>query len=459
MKIIQENTLETILNAVNKLAELVKPTYGPASNKVIIGKGLYASVLDDGVQIAKDLELEDEAENYVLKLIKEVAIKTNDRVGDGTTSSIILLQAILSEAVKSKLTPREIVDNLDKGLKEAVKTIREQSKSIKAKEDLEKVARISFDNEEISQLLSDIIFEIGEEGLIDVQASQGATVESEVVAGFKVDNGFVSPYMITEGDKCVIEDATILVTDGSFHMNQELVPVLERVVAKGKNNLVIFCKEFTGEALSTAIVNKLKGGFRCLAIQTTGAKLDDIAVFTGARHVLLNTKIEDTDFGFAKKVVSRIEDTVIIDGSGDTKAYVEDLKAQGGNESRVANLTNAVAVIKVGAKTESEAKALQFKVEDASNAIKVAYKGGVVSGAGTTLAKLKTSSDILNKAMKYPNKQLKVNMGDFEVTDNIIDPAEVVIAGIESAVSIAKLLITTTGIIYETNDKKLHGCI
>lgn len=456
MNIIQDKTQETILSAVSKLVTLVAPTFGPAGNKVIIGKGLGVSVLDDGVQIAKDLELEDEAENYVLKLIREVAVKTNERVGDGTTGSLIMLQAILKEAKDSNLTPRQIVKDLATGLVEAVEQIKSKSKDIKTKEDLEKVARISYDNEEVSKLLAGIIFEIGEDGLIDVQPSQTTTIESEIVKGFKIRQGYVSPYMANEGDKCVIEDAVVLVTDKAFFNNQEIVPVMEAVLKSGKSNLVVFCKDFSGEALSTAIINKLKGSFKCLAIELQGSQLDDIALLTGAKHTLLEGKIELTDLGSAKRIVSKPEDTVIIDGNGDKEVIalrIAELKKDEGNARQIANLTNSVAVIKVGAKTESEAKALLFKVEDASNAVKVAFKGGVVPGAGTTHASLNTSSEILNKALKYPQAQLEENLGMLLMTEKVIDPTEVVIAGIESAVSIASLLLTTTGIINDVKTK------
>src|ERR1035437_6471460 len=317
MKIIQGSEFEVIMSAVNKLVELVKPTYGAAGNKIIIGKGFGVSVLDDGVQIAKDLELEDDAENYVLKLIREVAVKTNERVGDGTTSSLILLQAILKEAMKSGKSQREIVKELEEGLTEAIFMINVLSKPIKTQEDLEKVARISFDNAEIAKLLADIIFKIGENGLIDVQASQGASIESEIVSGFKTLSWFGSPYMANDNDKCVIDDAVILTTDKAFYNNAEIVPVMEMVVKSGKSNLVVFCKDFSGEALTTAILNKIKGSFRLVAIKANEQDMSDVALLTGAKHVLLDTKVEPTDFGYAKKVVSRLEDTKIIDGGGD----------------------------------------------------------------------------------------------------------------------------------------------
>lgn len=456
MKITQEKTFDTIMSAVDKLVSLVKHTFGPNGNKVLIGKNGFVSVLDDGVQIAKDLELEDEAENYVLKLIREVAVKTNERVGDGTTASLIMLQAILKEAKASGQEPRQIVTELNIGLKEAIAQIRKQSRAIETKVDLEKVARISFDNQEIAQLLSEIIFKLGKDGLINVQPSQGSNIESEIVAGYKINQGYVSPYFANQSDKCIIEDAVVLVTDKAFYNNQEIVPIMEKVLASGKTNLVIFCKAFEGEALSTAIINKLKGSFKTLAIEVEGQQLDDIALLTGATHCLIGTKIELTDLGTAKRIVSKIEDTVIIDGGGDKDTIaqtIEEFKKDPTNDIRIANLTSSVAVIKVGATTESEAKALQFKIEDASNAVKVAYQGGVVAGAGTTHASLKTSSTILNKALCYPKNQLEENLGIVLLTEDIIDPTEVVIAGIESAVSIACLLLTTKGIITDVKQK------
>lgn len=458
MKIVPKNkTQDVIMSVVDTLCELVKPTYGPSENKVIIGKGFGASALDDGVQIAKDLELEDEAENYVLKLIREVAVKTNERVGDGTTSSLIILQAILKEAKTSGLDSGQVVIELKKGMEEAVAQLKAQSRPIKTQEDLEKVALVSFNNPEIAKLLAELIFKVGENGLIDVQSSQGAVIESEIVGGFQIESGLISPHLANENEKCVIEDALILVTDKSFHTATEIVPVMEKVLASGKSNLVIFCKDFTGEALTVSIINKIKGSFRLCAVRVGDVDASDIALLTGSNLVLLESKIELTDFGYAKKVVSKLENTVIVDGGGkkeEVDQAVEELKKDKENERRVARLTNSVAVIKVGAKTGSEAKALLFKVEDASNAVKVAFKGGVVKGGGETLCSLKTSSEILNSALKYPKKQLDENIwGKLEITDDIIDPTEVLIAGIECAVSIACLLISVKGIIYDTKTK------
>ena len=452
------------MSAVNKLVELVKPTYGPAENKVIIGKGYGASALDDGVQIAKDLELENEAENYVLKLIREVAVKTNEMVGDGTTSSLIMLQAIMKEALGKDR--KRTVNELKQGLREAVEQLKAKSEPIKTREDLEKVALVSFNDKEIAKLLSDLIYQIGENGLIDVQLSQGASIESEVIGGFKIDSGYASLYMVSSGNKSVTEDAVILATDKSFLNNLDVLPVMEKVLEMGKNNLVVFCKDFGGEALATTVLNRRSGKFNLCAIKSSEQDIKDIALITGANHVLLENKINIADFGFAKRVVAEADNTKIIGGNGKKEKLdevVNELKKDEKNNKRIANLTNSVAVIKVGAKTENEAKALQFKIEDASNAVRVAFRGGVVAGAGQTLASLNTSCSALNKALKYPKKQLEKNLGlkrslwqrlcgqgGFIFSDDIIDPTEVLIAGIECAISIACLLITTTSIIYDT---------
>lgn len=456
MKIAQENTQEIIMSAVNALVELVKPTYGPAENKVIIGRGYSAQALDDGVQIAKDLELEDEAENYVLKLIREVAVKTNDRVGDGTTSSLIMLQAILKEAQQSKKSSRAIITELKKGLTEATKQLKSKSRAIKSEKDLREVAMVSFNNKEIANLLANMIHRVGENGLIDVQSSQGASIESEIVGGFKIQSG-TSPHILLGNDKCSIKDALVLTTDKSFLNNNDIIPLLEKLLQAGKNNLVVFCKDFGGEAFATAVINRRAGKFNLIPIKANEQDIKDIALLTGANHILLENKIEVSDLGFAENIVATAEDTKIVGGIGDKDKIdleVVELNKDPNNARRVANLTGSVAVIKVGAKTESEAKALQFKVEDAANAVRVAHKGGVVAGAGTTLASLKTSSNILNSALKYPAQQLKKNIGNFKIGKKIVDPTEVLIAGIESAVSIACLLISTKGIIYDLKPKQ-----
>lgn len=471
MKIIQKETFSTIMNAVNKLCDLVRPTFGPAGNKVIIGKSFHVSALDDGVQIAKDLELEDEGENYVLKLIREVAIRTNDRVGDGTTSSLIILQALMQEIEKGgRIDGRKVTEELKQGLSEAVLQLQKQARKIKSKEDLEKVARISFDNPEIAKLIAGIVYKIGPEGLIDIETSQGFDIESEMADGFSMQGGYISPYMITEREECILDEPLILVANSEFVNETEVMPVMQKILETGKNSLAIFCKSIEGQALATLIINKVQGKFKSVAVVTIKqTDYENISLLTGATLFTPEkgkANIELKDLGRANKIIVKRENTTIIGGKGNKtviKAKVKELeeKMNGAKDNltkeqtryRLAHLTDSVAIIKVGANTEQEAKALRFKIEDASNAVKVAYKDGVVKGAGTALMSIKTSSELLNKALQYPRKQLIENMGEFEMNDNIIDPVNVLIAGLESAVSIACLLSTTKGIIVEEKPK------
>lgn len=470
MKIVdKKEVFNTILSTVNKLVDLVKPTFGPASNKVVIGKGFYVSALDDGVQIAKDLELEDEAENYVLKLIKEVAIRTNDRVGDGTTSSLIILQALMQEIEKEgRIDGRKITGELKQGLVEAVEQLRETAKKIKTKGDLEKVARVSFDNADIAKLLAEIVYKIGPDGLIDVEISQGLDIESEMMGGFKMHGGYVSPYMIIEKEEAVLEDPYILVSNTEFVNEQELMPLLESILKSGKNSLVIFCKGIEGGALNLLVINKIQGKFKSVAVKAVN-DFEDVALITGATIFSPDKgkpDIQIKDLGRAKKVIVKRDSTVIIGGKSNKTVFatrIAELKEKMENAKdnttkeqtryKLARLTNSVAVIKVGANTENEAKALRYKIEDASNAVKVAYKDGVVKGAGVALMNIKTSSPILNRALQYPHKQLIENMGEFVISGDVIDPVSVLIAGMESAVSIVCLLCTTKGIIVEEKAK------
>ena len=460
MRIEQKETFNIIMNTVNTLVDLVKLTFGPNGNKVITGKGLNASALDDGVQIAKELELDNEAENYVLKIIREVAVKTNDRVGDGTTGSLIILQAILKEVEKNgKVDGRKLTKELKKGLSEAIEQLKKQTKQIKNKSDLEKVARVSFDDEEVAKLLSEIIYKIGADGLINVESSTGFGIEHEMIEGFEIKRGYLSPYMITDKEEAVLENPYILVSDSVISTNTQILPVLEKILAsRTGRGLVILSKSVEGEALSTLILNKLNGKIKSIAVNI--ADYDDISILTGA-NAFMSSKgdkgafnLELSDLGGARRVVSKKDSTVIIGGKGN-KDKIQKLKDTVKDPYRLAQLSGLVAVIKVGANTDSEAKALTFKIEDASNAVKVAYKHGIVKGAGVALMNIKTSSEILNKALQYPHRQLIENigsLGEFEDT-SIIDPVQVLIAGLESAVSIACLLCTVKGIIVEEKTK------
>lgn len=475
MRIEQKDTFRIIMSAVNQLCDLVRPTFGPSSNKVIIGKGFYVSALDDGVQIAKDLELNDDAENYVLKLIREVAVRTNDRAGDGTTGSLIILQALMQEIEKNgKIDGRKITEELKQGLGEAVKQLQKQAKKIKTKEDLEKVARISFDNPDVAKLLAEIVYKIGPEGLINVETSPGFDIESEMADGFSMQGGFISPYMITEREECVLDNPYILVANSEFVNETEVMPIMTKILENGNNSLAVFCKSMEGSALATLVINKVQGKFKSVAIVTMKqSDYEDIALLTGATLFTPEkgkADIQIKDLGRANKIIVKRENTTIIGGKGNKsqiKTRVKELedKMNEAKDSltreqtryRLAHLTDSVAIIKVGANTEQEAKALKFKVEDASNAVKVAYKDGVVKGAGIALMNIKTSSSLLNKALQYPHKQLVENMGEFELSDDIIDPVSVLIAGLESAVSIACLLSTTKGIIVEEKPKNANS--
>lgn len=486
-----------IMSAVNKLVDMVRPTFGPAGNKVLISKDISKSVIDDGVTIAKEFQLEDEFENAVVNIIKDVAIKTNDRVGDGTTSSLIMLQAIM-KGIKDAgmINTRHISEELKAAVLEATAQLRTKAKKISKLEDLEKVARISFDDEAIAKVIATLIHKIGPEGVIAVQDSNTLTVESEVVDGFDFDRGYISPYMVTNPERLEadLQDPVILVTDYRISVIAEFLPVLETILKAGHKNIVFVSEDFSGDALATVVVNKAQGNFTTLAIPTPGYDsdkndfLNDLAVVTGATVISQHKGMKLEDFsldmlGRAARVTSKQSQTVVIGGKG-KKADINQAAfgvkvlmetATGYKleqlQKRLAKLMNGVAVIKVGAPTEHEMRALRYKVEDAVNAVKVAYKSGIVAGGGLSLARLKTSSKLLNTALQQPHQQLLENsqaetpnipdnqawnavtgeIGDY-MKVGVVDPVEVLIAGIESAVSIANLLITTKGILVETHE-------
>ena len=432
---IEKDVLKKAKKVVNKLTDLVGPTLGPAGNKVIIGKET-TSVLDDGVKIIQELELDDPVENHILRVIKEVAIKTNDKVGDGTTSSLVLLKGILNEA---KGDTKILAEELKKGLQEAIGQIKDKSKQIKTKQDLENVARVSFDDPKMAKLLAEIVHK--GTGEINVEQSLDYETTTEEIDGFKVNNGYISSYMTTERDQCILENPYILVSDMEFSNDIHIVPLLNKIVQSGRP-IVMLTKSVEGEALTTLVMNKLHKKIKGVAISIYKDH-EDLAAFVGAnvlRQERGNFNIELTDLGQAKRVVVKRDQTLIIGGKG-----------------KVDKFTGKTTIIKVGADTDQEAQALRYKVEDASNAVLIAKKHGVVMGGGRTLASLQTSSPTLNRAMKYPQKQLIENLGEIEYNDSIIDPTSVVIAGLESAVSIACLLITTTGIIVNDNNQAKNG--
>lgn len=496
IKIVQRDTFDTIRTAVNKAVDLIKPTYGPASNKVIISKVLNKMVVDDGVQIARDLEFDDPVENAVLNVVRETAIKTNDRVGDGTTGALIMLQAIINEVAKiTHIDGRKIEKELKAGFEMAKEQLKNSARPVKTKEDLLKVARISFDDPKIAEIIADTWYKIGKDGLVTVDRSGTMETYAELTEGIKIDRGYVSPYMITNPSRmeASIEKPHILLTDFRLTEVNDIIPIMNALAGKQIFNLIVICDNIEQNALSTAIVNKLQGKFNLIAINkpTDETALEDIGIMTGAKVFSMNKgdKLETAkveDLGRAERFIARRAESVIIGPKAPKSAVkkaIQDLDAalvlaetdkdREALKKRIARFNNKVAVIKVGAATENEVNALKYKVDDAVNATAAAFKGGVVCGAGLGLSRLKTSSPILNEALQAPFKQLKVNMGIdshqelkgdqainavtgaighyFQV--GVLDPADVLIAQVESAVSIASLLVTTSGMIVEPPKK------
>lgn len=499
IRIEHKETFSIITTAVEKMVDFVAPTYGPAANKVIIDKNLYKMVVDDGVQIARDFELSDDAENAVIKVIKEVAIKTNDRVGDGTTSSLLMLRAIMREIAKlSTRDGRKISDELKKAAAEAKEQLLAKVTKISKREDLERVARISFDNPAIAKIISDLLSKVGKDGVITMDQSNTMETVSERVDGIEFKNGYISPYMITDNQRmeAVFDKPYILVTSYRLTNANDVIPIMNKMMAQGKRQLLIVADNVESDALATLIVNRMEGKFIAVAVsapQGEGKKafLNDIALLTGATIFSEDKgnrldQAEVAHLGRADKSIVRNNKTTIVGGKGKKgeiekeKMRIKDAIANNPKpyekdelELRLARLINGVAVVKVGAPTEAEAKALKYKVEDAINATRSALSGGIVCGSGIALSEIKTSSSILNKALQYPFKQLQTNMGieDLQLAKGeaynavtgergqfikvgVVDPVEVLIAGIESAVSIACMLVTCHGILVEEKPKE-----
>lgn len=498
IKINQKNTFDIICSAVDKTVDLIKPTYGPAANKVIISKVTHKLVVDDGVQIARDLELADPSENAVLNVVREVAVRTNDRVGDGTTGALIMLQAIIkSIASRPGRDGAKIEKELKKASDEARDQLLAQAKKIKSKDELLKVARISFDDPKVSEIIADTWFKLGKDGIVTVDRSGTMETFAEVTEGITMNRGYVSPYMVTNPQRmeAVVEKPHILITDYRLTETGDILPIMNKLAQKQIVNLVLICENIEQSALATAIVNKMQGKFNLIAVNAPKDQgqtfLEDVAMLTGAKlfsekkgDKLENAEIND--LGRAGRFISRRSESVIIEPKGkrtDIMKALADLNmahSSSADESekkdlqkRIAIFSNKIAVIKVGAATENEERALRYKVEDAVNAVHAAFQGGVVCGAGLGLSRLETSSEILNEALQAPFRQLKLNMGiekHRELKEDeainavsgkigkylevgVIDPVDVLIAQIESAVSIASLLITTNGMIVEEPKK------
>ncbi len=440
---------------VNKLADTVKITLGPKGRNVVLDKKFGSPLItNDGVTIAKEIELEDAFENMGAQLVKEVATRTNDVAGDGTTTATLLAQALIREGLKNVAAganPMIVKKGIQKAVDTAVEYILSNSKKVNGKDDIARVAAVSSADENIGNLIADAMEKVTSDGVITVEESKTATTYCEVVEGMQFDRGYISPYMVTDTDKmeAVLDDAYILITDKKISNIQELLPVLEQIVQQGKK-LLIIAEDIEGEALTTLVLNKLRGTFVCIGVKAPGfgdrrkEMLRDIAILTGGQvisdEIGLDLKEATLDMlGRAKQVKVQKENTIIVDGNGD-KAEIKDRVNQIKNQieettsefdkeklqERLAKLAGGVAVIKVGAATEAEMKEMKLRIEDALAATKAAVEEGIVSGGGTSyinaissveklMATLegdeKTGVQIVLKALEEPVKQIAKNAG------------------------------------------------
>jgi chaperonin GroEL len=529
MIIYNEAARTALKKGVDKLADAVKVTLGPKGRNVVIDKSYGApTITKDGVTVAKEIELEDKYENIGAELVKEVASKTNDVAGDGTTTATILAQAMIDEGLKlvsSGVDPIEIRNSMETKVKEIVESLKKMSKPIKTKEEMAQVASISANDRGIGEIIAEAMELVGKEGVITVEECQSFGVEKEVVEGMQFDKGYVSPYMITnpENMKAEYNDPYILITDRKISSIHEILPLLEKLAQSGSKNLVIIADEIEGEALTTFVLNKLRGTFNALGIKAPGfgdrrkAMLEDIAILTGGKVISedIGLKLENTDIndlGQARKVVASKDETTIVEGRGDEsklKARIEQIRKEievtdsefdkEKLQERLAKLAGGVAVIKVGAATETEMKEKKDRIEDAINATKAAVEEGVVPGGGLALAQagnaFKELTDkksdtagarIVDSAILEPIKQIAKNAGKdgslilyniirenmngsknigynaaidkFEdmFAAGIIDPTKVVRTALENAASAAIMFLTTEAVITDKPEEKGH---
>jgi len=530
--IYNEEARKALKNGVDKLADAVKVTLGPKGRNVVIEKGYGApTITKDGVSVAKEIELEDKIENIGAEMIKEVASKANDMAGDGTTTATVLAQAMIKEGLKlvsAGISPIEIRLGIEEKVKTMVENLKKISKTIDTKEELTQVASISANDKEIGKKIAEAMEKVGKNGVVTVEEGQSFGIEVEIVEGMQFDKGYVSPYMITNSEnmKAEFSDPFILVTDKKISSIQEILPLLEKVVQSGKKDIVIIAEEIEGEALTTFVLNKLRGTFNVLGIKAPGfgdrrkAMLEDIAVLTGAKVIseelgLKLESIELEDLGQARKVISSKDNTTIVDGKGDDKKIKnridqinKEMELSDSNfdkeklQERLAKLTGGVAVIKVGAATETEMKEKKDRIEDALNATRAAQEEGVVPGGGLALALAgesfknlneKKSNEagvaIVNEAILEPIKQIAINAGKdgslvlytimeehkkgntgigynaaidkFEnmVEAGIIDPTKVVRCALENASSAAIMFLTVETVIADKpEDKNSCSC-
>jgi len=536
-----EDARKKIKAGIDKVADAIKITIGPRGRNVILDKGFGSPVItNDGVSIAKEIELEDKFENIGADLIKEVANKTNDTAGDGTTTATILAQAIVREGSKlvaTGMNPISIRRGIEDAKNDVVAELKKSAKPITSKEEIAQVATISAESVEMGQMISEVITQVGKDGVVTVEESQTFGLEKEIVEGMNFDKGYISPYMLTNSEslKAEMKDAYIIITDKKISTVAEILPILEKITAGGKKDIVIIAEDVDGEALTTLVVNKLRGTLNVLAVKAPEfgdnkkAILEDIAVITGGKVISqeLGMKMEATELnmlGQVSKVISTKDATTIVGGKG-KKKEIENRVAQIKKQltvsenkwdkeklqKRLAKISGGVAVIKVGAATETELTYMKHKMEDALSATRAAYAEGIVAGGGVALLRVATNllakADAGNKiekkfkeegleygvgykmllhALEEPAKQIVANGGQkdpgvvvYEITKNksvnfgfdankgeyvddmlkagIIDPMKVTRVALENAVSIAAIFLTTQVAIADKSEKKEAG--
>ena len=450
-----EEARKALLSGIDQLANTVKVTLGPKGRNVVLGKKFGAPLItNDGVTIAKDVELEDAFENMGAQLVREVATKTNDIAGDGTTTATLLAQAIVHEGLKNVsagANPMVMRKGMEKAVETAIDTIKANSETIKGSDDIARVGAVSSGDESVGKLIAEAMEKVGASGVITIEESKTAETGLEVVEGMQFDRGYISPYMVTDTDKmeAVIDDPYILITDKKISSIQEILPLLEQIVKTGKK-LVIIAEDVEGDALATLLVNRLRGNFTCVCVKAPGfgdrrkEMLKDIAILTGGTYISseLNMNLPDTqitDLGTARQIKVTKDNTVIVDGAGDAneiKARIAEIKNtisvttsdydKEKLQERLAKLSGGVAVIKVGAQTEVAMKEQKLRVEDALNATRAAVEEGIVAGGGTAyvnaipaveklVAKLsgdeKTGAQIIARALQAPIRQIAENAG------------------------------------------------
>ena len=517
-----EDARKALKVGLDKVANAVKVTLGPKGRNVVLGSGFGSpTITNDGVTIAKEIELEDNVENIGAEIIKEVASKTNDIAGDGTTSAVLLCQAIATEGLKNVAAganPLALRKGIIKAKDAVIKALKEMSKPIATKEETSQVATISAQDKEVGDLIAEVMEEVGKDGVITVEESKTFGLSKEIVKGLQFDRGYVSGYMVSNTEKmeASLEDPYILITDKKISSLPEILPLLEKLVKEGKKELVIIADDLDGDALTTLIVNKIRGIFNALAVKAPGfgdrkkEMLEDIAIVTGAEVISeeKGMKLENVEIemlGQARRVISTKENTTIVEGKGEKQAIdarisairkeIESSTSDFDKEKlqeRLAKLSGGVGVIKVGAATEVEQKAKQHKLEDALHATRAAVEEGIVPGGGTALLRTlpsleslqlegdeKTGVNILKRAIEEPVRQIaenagvdgavvvqKVKEGQGEFGFNaatmvyedlikagVVDPTKVTRTALENAVSAASMLLTTEAIVSELPKK------